>query len=143
MFHMLRIIGSTEVNNCTLQVEDYLPISVRCAEIASLTPLYWRTGDFKKSLLEISMNQNTGAICKVTVTLVGNYSRTELEGFRDAIAVESRLPVCDISEGPNDRFKDEPFTFTTLVGEDSVSIWLTPMAPIKIIYKIEPSPFWC
>jgi hypothetical protein len=101
-----------------------------------LTPLYWRTGDFKKSLLEIGMNENTGAICKVTVPLIGNCSTTESEDFLDATRVKSSLPLCDISDWPKERFKDEPFTFATLVGKDSVLIWLTPTVPVKTIYEI-------
>jgi hypothetical protein len=82
------------------------------------------------------MNENTGAICKVTVPLIGNCSTTESEDFLDATRVKSSLPLCDISDWPKERFKDEPFTFATLVGKDSVLIWLTPMVPIKTIYEI-------
>lgn len=133
---MLRIIGSTELNVCSVQVADYLPISVRCTQVASPTPLYWRTGDFKKSLLEIGLNQNTGELYRVTVTLIGNYSRGEIEAFAEARTVQGSVPICDISGWPADRFKDEPFTFTTLIGEDSVSIWLGPTASLKTIYEI-------
>lgn len=132
---MLRIIGSTEVEICTVQVTDYLPISVRCAEVASLTPLYWRTGDFKKSLLEIGLNQNTGAICKVTVTLIGNYLKETVEDFPEASILQGCLPICDITGWPGDRFKDELFAFTTLIGEDSVSIWVAPEEPLSTIYE--------
>lgn len=131
---MLRVITSTEVNDCTLQVED-LPISFHCAEVASRTPFYWRTGDFKKSLLEIGLNQNTGAICKVTVTLIGSHYKMEVEDSTTTIAHDS-LPICDVSEWPKDKFKDEPFGFSTLIGEDSVSIWIAPEAPLKMTYEI-------
>ena len=132
---MIRIVGSTEVDNCTFQVSDYGPISVRCAEAISLTSLYWRTGDFKKSLLEIGLNQSTGAICKVTVTLIGNYLKKTVEDFGEASFLRGCLPICDISGWPSDRFKDESFAFTTLIGEDTVSIWVAPEAPISTIYQ--------
>jgi hypothetical protein len=133
---MLRVTSSSDVKDCTLQVGDYVPISFRCAEAASLTPFYWRTGDFKKSLLEVGLNQNTGVICKVTVTLIGNYSRAEVEYSTEAITVHHGLPTCEISDWPKDRFKDEPFTFATLIGEDSVAIWVAPEAPLSSIYEI-------
>jgi hypothetical protein len=104
---MLRVISSTQVTDCTLQLEDYLPISFRCADAASPIPLYWRTGDFKKSLLEIGLNQNTGAICKVTVTLIGSYSRTEIDDSTEVTTVHAGLPICDVSDWPKDRFRDE------------------------------------
>ena len=133
---MLRVISSTDVKDCTLQAGDYIPISFRCAEVASPTPLYWRTGDFKKSLIEVGLNQNTGAIGKVTVTLIGSYLRTRVEDSGGATNVQHGLPTCEISDWPIDRFKDEPFTFATLIGEDSVSIWVAPEAPLKTIYEV-------
>ena len=137
---MLRITGVTEVANCTLEIDDYIPISVRCAEVSSLTPLYWRTGDFKRSLLEIGLNQSTGAICKVTVTLIGRYLKAKAEDFAEAAVVRG-LPICDISEWPSDRFKDESFTFPTFVGEDSLSIWVAPQAPLSRIYEVSQIRF--
>ncbi len=132
---MLRIVGSAEVDNCTLQVSDYVPISVRCVELTSSTPLYWRTGDFKRSLLDIGLNQNTGAICKVTVTLIANYFKKTIEDLGEASILRGCLPICDISSWPSDRFKDESFAFTTLIGENSVSIWMAPEAPLSAIYE--------
>jgi len=138
---MLRIIGSTEVENCTLEVSDYVPISFRCAEVISLSPLYWRTGDFKKSLLEIGLNQNTGAICKVTVTLIANYLKKTVGDFSEASIHRACLPICDISGWPSDRFRDESFAFTALIAEDSVSIWVAPEAPIGTIYEFSQIRF--
>jgi hypothetical protein len=109
--------------------------------VVIVTPLYWRTGDFKKSLLEIGLNQNTGAICRVTVTLIGSYSTTGLGDPTEVTTAHAGLPICDIGDWPKDRFKDEPFTFATLMGEDSVSIWVAPEAPLRNIYEVGPVCF--
>ena len=138
---MLRVISSIDVKDCSLQTDEYIPISFQCSEAASLIPLYWRTGDFKKSLIEVGLNKNTGAICTVTVTAIGSCSRTRVGGSVEATNIHLGLPVCEISNWPEDRFKDEPFTFVTLVGEDSLSIWIAPKAPLKSVYEIGPASF--
>ena len=133
---MLRVISSIDVKGCTLEAGDYVPISFRCQEVASPTPLYWRTGDFKNSLIEVGLNQNSGAICRVTITLIGSYSRTRIEDAVEATDVHRGIPICEISDWSGDRFKDEPFAFTTFIGEDSVSIWVAPEATLKSTYEI-------
>ena len=104
---MLQIVGFTEGNNCSLQV-GYLLISVWCEEAASSTPLYWRTGDFKSSLLQNGLQQNTGAICKVTVTFIGNDLKKAVE--EPVIAISNEFFAVEL-----DKFQRRTYSILTIV----------------------------
>ena len=65
---MLRVIGATEAGPCCLVVDGCVPLSWRCTEARA--PLYWRTGDLHRSVLEIGLVPESGMLGKITVVTV-------------------------------------------------------------------------
>lgn len=142
---MLKVTGSIKVVSFYMDIDDYVPFTFRCQDTTSIQPLYWRTGDLKKSMLAIGLNQDSGAMCSLTVTsidAVGPLNACELLPVLDPLIEE--MPVCDISNWSNwsadryweDRYRDEPSDFLTLVGEDKVCIKLGTQSLVNCAYKI-------
>lgn len=57
-----------------IECDGYVPLVIRMHGDASWPPQYWRTGDFKKSLVEIAIDPSTGTICKIVVTSICDVS---------------------------------------------------------------------
>ncbi len=53
--------------DATVEFDGYVPMIARVKGDFQFPPNYWRTGDFKQSLVEIGVDKSTGAICKVAV----------------------------------------------------------------------------
>jgi hypothetical protein len=71
---MLEVIGFHPVEDTALEIDEYVPLRFRCQDTFDPVPLYWRTGDFHRQLIEIGLNPYSGAVCKITVTGLGEHS---------------------------------------------------------------------
>lgn len=123
---MLRVQGSISVKGCRLQIDDYVPLSFRCPSAMSGLPLYWRSGDFERSLIEVGLNRQSGAICKVTATLIDALTLIPTQNTIDWNDTVEGLPVCEIADWSADGYMDEPAPLITLIGTNYVSIWVAP-----------------
>ncbi|MBL8892755.1 MAG: hypothetical protein JNL67_22455 [Planctomycetaceae bacterium] len=65
-----------------IDCDGYIPLSIRVNGNSSWPPKYWRTGDFKHSLVEVGVDPSTGAICKIVVTSIRDIS-TESQMARE------------------------------------------------------------
>ena len=95
MLKVFRIIDSIKEE---IEVDQYIPIKIRwvmrsenAAEI-----IYWRTGDLKKSMLEIGISAISGEICSLTIVFADNISFAS-EAPSVISAFESGTPVFDVS----------------------------------------------
>ncbi len=66
------MLNVTKVSNSVsekIEVDQYIPIKIVWGKwnIFSEETLYWRTGDFKKSLIEIGIASRSGVIRSLTV----------------------------------------------------------------------------
>ena len=157
---LLRVIESAGAAACSFTVDDDVPLSWRCAD--ALTPLYWRTGDLNRSLLEIGLVPEGGRLCKVTVVLANGCLRPD-DGMTAAhlasASPRTGLPCCDIRpwlnrhtwpamrswesrEGPwmfeqlrgKERIIDAAALFTLTITADGVSVWLGDPVPLAVCY---------
>lgn len=134
---MLKIISSTKVENSSLEIDHYIPLSFRCFEAASVTPIYWRTGDLRESLIELKLNIDNGAIFSVTTTLLPHFTESTSNKWDSGADIIEELPLCDTSHWSNEQFNDEKTAnlIIHLIG-NSISIWLNAHRKIKLFYKV-------
>lgn len=81
-----------------IECDSYVPVIIRFDGYEgpiSWVPKYWRTGDFKRSLIEIGMNPNSGAICKIVLTLLCDVVSHPIAG--EATSERSGLPIAAMS----------------------------------------------
>lgn len=87
-----------------IECDGYVPLVVRYDGYkgpTSMAPKYWRTGDFKHTLIEVAVNPSSGAICKMVVT-----SLRPLQSEPIAINVPSNktgMPCVSMSQWANDQ----------------------------------------
>ena len=56
-----------------------------------MPPIYWRTGDIKKTLVEAGIDRNSGAVCKLT--------GTSLRGIKSSLPREALFSISEVREG--------------------------------------------
>ncbi|WP_025848016.1 hypothetical protein [Paenibacillus ehimensis] len=69
---MIKIVDISATKEENVKIDGYIPIDVKWEENerAFGKILYWRTGDFKKSLFEVGISEVDGSIVSFTLTLV-------------------------------------------------------------------------
>jgi hypothetical protein len=108
-------------------VDEYIPLSVLFESEELSSPIYWRAGDGKYSLVEIGLNRKTGAIYSITLTSIP--SENVCSG-RVLIAEEEwvkGLPSFDTTEWvegqyDSDFMDDFSIDISLSIGEDSLSL---------------------
>ncbi|KZE73456.1 hypothetical protein AV654_32075 [Paenibacillus elgii] len=83
---MIQIADISDVREEKVENDEYIPINVkwRTNERAFGKILYWRTGDFRKSLCEMGISEVDGSIVSFTLTLVDK-GNVEFTGYPDII----------------------------------------------------------
>ncbi|GER89966.1 hypothetical protein KDW_41360 [Dictyobacter vulcani] len=120
---MLKIIGIAPISTGELVVDPYVPLSFRSYDTV---PYLWRIGDFHRSLLEISIEQSTGILYDVTLTLPGSSMLANLPTGYELVPEKIGLPIIEISaitwEGEYIGIWDEKHEFSLLLKNDAVYI---------------------
>lgn len=125
---MLTVIGFQPTEHVVYEGDDFVPLKFSFPDTIHALPLYWRTGDFKRQLLEIGLEPNSGAICKITVTGIGELSDTADVIPAESTSIATGVPICDISRWDAeateyaDRFRDEVRPFTVFLRSHNVMI---------------------
>lgn len=65
---MLKITSSIKLIDYDLTIDDYVPFSFRCNCPNSEVPFYWRTGNFKTSLIEIGITPSDATLCRLVIS---------------------------------------------------------------------------
>ena len=87
-----RILPPTGV---AIECDGYVPLVARNIGEFTYCEKYWRTGDFKNTILEFGVKPTDGTICKVTVTLMGKFSR-KLLPFVELCSIRDGVPCLDL-----------------------------------------------
>lgn len=114
---MLKVVSCTSYSDANVKFDEYIPITFKCLSENTPVPLYWRFGDFERSLMEIGIHPNTGALTKIVLTKFNNIFRSD--GGEEFLTIPGTegVPVFDISSWPDDRFKDEMGVLDVYVGD--------------------------
>ena len=96
---MPNVIDSKMISRIQIEIDDYIPLSCRCVDMEVESLFYWRTGDFKSSLLEIGINPKDGTLLRIKMPLAGkvyqvlNYKT--IKEIENIPSVEG-IPIVDI-----------------------------------------------
>ncbi|MGG2111887.1 hypothetical protein ABFY60_15415 [Lysinibacillus pakistanensis] len=130
---MLQVIQYEERQTVNIEFDLYIPINIEIGtwNISKEPTLYWRTGDFKKSLIEIGVGKYTGKIRSITLTLCENVYNTENLNFKDINFIEG-LPIFQIEESIDKTYIDEKGKLNIYIGNDKVLILFSENEIISI-----------
>ncbi|MGG0755072.1 hypothetical protein [Brevibacillus laterosporus] len=109
---MLRKIRIQEIEQETLELDDYIPFNVYWKTPFAFPIQYWRTGDLEESFIEIGINSESGELLSITLILlpsVSYESPTFLDSQKDID--QSGIPVFDMSAWENIKYIDDPIDF--------------------------------
>ena len=90
---MLFLRKVTNSKQCKVDIDYYVPFKINLGNEKSYTPkIYWRIGNFKNSLMEISIDEKSGMLRGITLTSV-NKAHLVNATLENINIVESGTPV--------------------------------------------------
>jgi hypothetical protein len=99
-----------------IECDGYVPLIARSVGCTAFPLQYWRTGDFKKSLIEVGVDPSNGAICKITVTSLAGIGSHAFQ-MADLSATQAGLPCISLEDWAGSSRKDvEQPVEATLIG---------------------------
>ncbi|MBO2946244.1 hypothetical protein JJQ72_20015 [Paenibacillus sp. F411] len=119
---MLELINITDECRVTIEFDDYVPLNVEWKHSQgryNLPLIYWRTGDIRKSLIEIGIDSISGVVCSMTLVLSSDNSKRN--DILDMGEVMRGCPVFDISSF-NVKYIDYVQSFSVIVLNNAVLI---------------------
>lgn len=133
---MLKVTDFEVTEPVNIEYDVYTPINIEFGtwNISKEPTLYWRTGNFKKSLIEIGLGKYTGSIRSITLTLSEDVSMVEsLILERKNINVIKGKPKFYIEDYSDMTYVDEKGSLKVLIGIDNVLISLSENVPEPVI----------
>ena len=98
-------------------------------------PKYWRTGDFKHSLIEVAVDPVTGTVCKIVVTSLSYVYEDHLLVFNVDAPNGSGIPTASLTMWENDQTRVDDAhdvkaslverAFTVIFGDVGTSVTKT------------------
>ncbi|MCA6218986.1 hypothetical protein [Photorhabdus antumapuensis] len=67
---MIKILKLVNIQEVTINTDEYIPIDIQLVDNMNETPLYWRIGDNEKSLLEFAILPSDGRIAAITLVAI-------------------------------------------------------------------------
>jgi len=102
--YKMKINSISLENSVSIKCDGYLPVIITFGGNDGPTtwvPEYWRIGDFKRSIVEISICPTTGTICKIVVTLL-NKMLTVLPAY-ECLPAGKGIPNASLSIWQEDK----------------------------------------
>lgn len=133
---MLKVIEYKESQSVNIEYDVYTPINIEFGtwNISKEPTIYWRTGDFKKSLIEIGIGKHTGSIRSITLTLSENVQKVEsLNLDMKNITLIKGTPNFQIEEYNDKTYVDENGKLNVYIGIDKLLISFSENDTVSIV----------
>lgn len=127
---MIRILSSATTGTAHPQVQTdyYIPLKVKIPRESGEVPSYWRTGDFRHSLVEVGLDPRSGRLVTVTVTLVHAELTADVADAPDHQPSVEGCPTLDLGQLQG-AFTDDPGPVLLHLGPDFVWLSFTEGTP--------------
>ncbi|MFX0563902.1 hypothetical protein C6Y01_17790 [Bacillus sp. NMCC46] len=133
---MLKVIDYKDSQPINIEYDLYTPINIEFGSwnISKEPTIYWRTGDLKKSLIEIGLGKYTGNIRSITLTLSENVHKMEsLKLDMGDINMVKGVPSFQIEESNDNTYIDEKGKLDVYIGKDRVLISFSENDAVSIL----------
>ncbi|MCG3089814.1 hypothetical protein [Sporosarcina cyprini] len=133
---MLKVTKYKESQSLNFVYDIYTPINIEFGtwNISKEPTIYWRTGDFKKSLIEIGIGKYTGSIRSITLTLSENvYKMEKLNLDMKNITLIKGVPNFQVEEYEDKIYIDENNILNVYIGIDKVFISFSENDTVSIV----------
>lgn len=120
---MLKVFKHEETKKENIEFDIYTPINIEFGvwNISKEPTIYWRTGDFSGSLIELGIGKSKKDIRSITLTIcknvyeVDNYSENNFNTFKGS-------PILELENINDEIYIDERGTLKVYIESKSVSI---------------------
>ena len=133
---MLKVAEYKESQSVNIEYDIYTPINIEFGtwNISKEPTIYWRTGDFKKSLIEIGIGKYTGNIRSITLTLSENVHKMEnLNLDMKNITLINGIPNFQVEKYVDKTYIDEKSKLNVYIGIDKVFILFSENDTVSIV----------
>ena len=133
---MLKVTEYKESQSLNFVYDIYTPINIEFGtwNISKEPTIYWRAGDFKKSLIEIGIGKYTGSIRSITLTLSENvYKMEKLNFHMKNITLIKGVPNFQVEEYKDKIYIDENNILNVYIGIDKVLISFSENDTVSIV----------
>ncbi|MGG1861524.1 hypothetical protein ABEP22_08040 [Bacillus safensis] len=133
---MLKVTEYKDSQSINIEYDLYTPINIEFGSwnISKEPTIYWRTGDFKKSLIEIGIGKYTGSLRSITLTLSENVHKMEnLELDKKNINVIKGVPNFQVEEHNDKTYIDEKGKLDVYIGLDKVLISFSENDTVSVL----------
>lgn len=133
---MLKVVEYKESQPVHIEYDIYTPVTVEFGtwNISKESTIYWRTGNFTKSLIEIGIGKDTGDLRSITLTLIEKVQELKYLNFdMENVPMNKGLPKCQIKQYSGETYIDEPGMLDVYIGNDKVLILFSNKKPKSII----------
>lgn len=140
---MLKLKNVEKPMRLSIEFDIYVPLKIRVGhwDMSKEYTIYWRTGDFKKSLIEIGLGSETGILRSFTLTEAAlTESNTHCLDSIDCEIIEG-TPLFAINGFPSNGFLDFSNQFNVYVGQKELIVSMSMSSCSKRI-KQDRIEFW-
>ncbi|PDY34173.1 hypothetical protein COO17_27950 [Bacillus wiedmannii] len=133
---MLKVKEYKKSQSINIEYDVYTPINIELGSwnISKEPTIYWRTGDFKKSLIEIGIGKYTGNIRSITLTLSENVHKMEsLNLDMKNITLIKGVPSFHVEEYNDKTYIDENGELYVYIGIGTVLISFSKNDTVSIV----------
>lgn len=129
---MLKIVGQSPCGQTVLEFGDYVPFKFLCSDMDTSPHLYWRTGDFDSTLLEIEIDRGSGQVLGGSLILPGSVSK-DFPTLTHPDESSSGSPVVLTDNWRDDRYLDDLSPFQVFIDSSRLLILLSGSEAAKTI----------
>ena len=140
---MLKFKEKIQRTAASVVFDEYIPFYVNFDFESIYAPNYWRVGDGRRSLMEIGLDRDSGAVNSITLTSVNVKNLREISNsYIEYVSEVDGLPTFDLSpwvkqasDDDSSRFIDEFNVDLDLeLGQNCLSVSIIPkVEPVKYI----------
>lgn len=132
---MLKVKENLNIVPVNIEFDMYIPINIEFDmwDISLEPTKYWRTGDLKKSLIEIGIGSKKGIIRSITLTQVSNIHDDNQISISNEIPVTRGIPVLEIENNDENIFTDEFRNFDVFINNDKLYILFSHNEIVEVI----------
>ena len=118
---MLKLEKIMENGNYDVEVDFYVPFTIRYQSKEYEDTICWRIGDFNKSLMEFSIGNKSKILKGVTLVAVSKAHLIDdtLNSFESS---QIGIPILEISEISRKILYDSPIEFETFLGKGYIKV---------------------
>jgi hypothetical protein len=120
---MLKVLEYEDKKTESIEFNTYIPMYVEFGswDISKEPTVYWRTGDFEKSLIEIEIGKNKGDIRSITLNQCEKIDMIEIPEIKNKKTFEG-FPVVNLLNLLNETYVDEISNLKVSIYQDIVYI---------------------